>query len=651
MSKHFILIATACLKNLTTSQLKHCFLSLFILSFLIMTYGKTEIKEFHKEKWYDTNIEEWKSVPSSYKGRFRPLYVSSQLLLREFYHSQRVKKQHLSLFQLSSSSALELWMTLYFGMVNQNEAPLFYLFPVELKQLLQLPLKQNYFSFHTLSQQLPFLDPLNPLFQQDKKLEQAATHLMTTLRLYRNIILTDVQLNQEYEREYLKLANQKIGSIQLARTLEADHPIQKRLTEAGQTFLVLPSVYPTHHPSGQWYSLKALGLKVFDPQTNSLLPIPNFTAYPTNLFDHMQTLYLDMQESLANQDLEAAELASQQLAQQLKASYTLIAKQLYLKAHGKALYYPSILQLQAELYYYTYPWVLVCTLAYSLALLVVILSSQTAIKFFNSLGYGLLGLAFCLHTLLLATRCYILERPPVTNMYETVLYVPWISVIIAAIFYYFYKQRALLITACLLCISLFSLLDLSSLNSSLDPIQPVLDANYWLTIHVLLVVGSYGIFLLAGLLGHCYLGSYLFYTFETPLQRQLSKILLSLFYIGVSLLTMGTILGGVWAAESWGRFWDWDPKEAWAFISICFYLVGIHAYTFRSITHFGLAVVALFGLMAITFTWYGVNYILGTGLHTYGFGLGDHRLYYGYLLAECLFMIATYYKFRLTCKN
>jgi ABC-type transport system involved in cytochrome c biogenesis permease subunit len=109
--------------------------------------------------------------------------------------------------------------------------------------------------------------------------------------------------------------------------------------------------------------------------------------------------------------------------------------------------------------------------------------------------------------------------------------------------------------------------------------------------------------------------------------------------LGIALLIPGTILGGVWAAESWGRFWDWDPKESWAFISSCAYLIIIHSYTFGHIRGFGLAVGSIVGLLFISFTWYGVNYVLGTGLHSYGFGTGGEFWYYGFILAEALFLI------------
>jgi ABC-type transport system involved in cytochrome c biogenesis permease subunit len=166
---------------------------------------------------------------------------------------------------------------------------------------------------------------------------------------------------------------------------------------------------------------------------------------------------------------------------------------------------------------------------------------------------------------------------------------------------------------------------------SLDIVQAVLDSHYWLLIHVLMVVGSYGVLFVAGVCGHIFLLQ------RTP-SPLLEKTVLQTLYWGTALLICGTLLGGVWAAQSWGRFWDWDPKEAWAFISSALYLLWIHAYRFKKIAGRGLAIGSIVGLMAITFTWYGVNYILGSGLHSYGFGQGGERFYYLYLLVELLFL-------------
>lgn len=258
--------------------------------------------------------------------------------------------------------------------------------------------------------------------------------------------------------------------------------------------------------------------------------------------------------------------------------------------------FPSLLRLKLENFYLHVPW---------LALLFLSLLVHRA--------------PFIVLTTMLLLRMAILGRPPVTSMYETLLFVPWVIALLGLLF----KQRNTL-----LLLAFFSILYFTDHSPHLETLQPVLNSQLWLTIHVLMVVGSYGIFALASLLGHLYL-----------LKPTQSKLLLKMLYLGVIALTAGTLLGGVWAAQSWGRFWDWDPKESWAFISISFYLVAIHLYRFGKIGMRGLAVGSVVGFLAISFCWYGVNYLLGTGLHSYGFGTGGVIYYLIFIALEVLFLL------------
>ncbi|MCH9611287.1 MAG: Cytochrome c biogenesis protein CcsA [Chlamydiales bacterium] len=286
----------------------------------------------------------------------------------------------------------------------------------------------------------------------------------------------------------------------------------------------------------------------------------------------------------------------------LEEAYQQIAGTPYLQTVTKTLYYPSLFKLRLEYFVHKLPLTLFLVLLYLLSL--------WRRSFFVA--------AFIFHTALLAVRCYILGRPPVSNMMETILYVPWVTSLVALIFHV-EKPAAIASSIVLLFLPI---------HQQFESVQAVLDSTWWLTIHVLMVVGSYGLFILAGILGHLAL-----------LRGGLTDALLKILYLGTGLLICGTILGGVWAMQSWGRFWDWDPKESWAFISSGFYLIGIHAYRFSVIKERGLAIIAIVGLLFITFTWYGVNYILGTGLHSYGFGEAKHTLFYVYIIAELLFLI------------
>lgn len=312
------------------------------------------------------------------------------------------------------------------------------------------------------------------------------------------------------------------------------------------------------------------------------------------------------------------------------AYQTLAGKAIDLSDHT-AITLPTLFQLQVEKWSFEWPLISYSLLLYLASLLCFLIGYYFANQPFLSFSKALFFLAFFFHTLFLISRIYILSRPPVSNMAETLIYVPWVTSLVALILSLKIHEPFLIALSTLQSVILLSLLESTFGSQILDNVQPVLNSQLWLTIHVLMVVGSYALLLLAGVLAHLYL-------LKNKKSSVLETTILQLMYAGMALLIPGTLLGGVWAAQSWGRFWDWDPKESWAFISICFYLLAIHAYRFRIIHGKGLALSALSGMLAISFTWYGVNYILGTGLHSYGFGSGGESFYYAFVISELLFI-------------
>ncbi len=565
---------------------------------------------------------DWAEVPTLYKGRFRPLDTCARLWLYDFYHEQHIKKDDLPLFHANNKSALNfMWNIHCQGYGLWIDAPLFWISSAKLKTDLGLPLKQSRFPFNQLDEKRL----ANSLLTNNSE----ASHLKELLVQFIHFKGAYDMSADPYVLYYKKLSEAGYNPKKISLALEENFPLPNRLSQAGSTFIVLPGRFE----SGIWYSLQALLLQVFNPVTNRLEPIHNFTVYSDEMFNELKSLYF---KSLTKK--EAAQ-GSEQLAKKLKEGYSFLASKPYKQAYGnKFLTYPSPLQLKIERYYYEYSWISFCLFFYTLASFCFFLYLTLKRGSLNSLGFVCFLLGFGLHTLILATRSFILQRPPVSNMFETVIYVPWVAALVALLLSYFMKNIFVLLGASLVSVALLILLKAANLSSSLENVQAVLDSQYWLIVHVLMVVGSYGAFLLSGILGHFYLIGYRLKGFETPSLHFIAKFILQSMYLGVALLIGGTILGGVWAAESWGRFWDWDPKESWAFISSCIYLLWIHAYTFNRIGNFGLAIGSVIGLIAITFTWYGVNYILGTGLHSYGFGDGGEHFYYSYIILEGIFL-------------
>ena len=221
-------------------------------------------------------------------------------------------------------------------------------------------------------------------------------------------------------------------------------------------------------------------------------------------------------------------------------------------------------------------------------------------------------------------RMQIADRPPVTNMYESVIWVGFGIAAIALIFELIYKAKYYLLAAAPLTVMCLILADSlpAVLDPSISPLVPVLRDNFWLSIHVPTIALSYASFALALGLGHVTLGSYLFTPSAKSRIHLLSQLNYQVLQVGVLLLTAGIILGGIWAHFSWGRFWGWDPKETWALIALLCYLVPLHGRLVGWIGNFGISVASVTAFNAVLMAWYGVNFVLGTGLHSYGFGTG-----------------------------
>lgn len=224
----------------------------------------------------------------------------------------------------------------------------------------------------------------------------------------------------------------------------------------------------------------------------------------------------------------------------------------------------------------------------------------------------------------LAMRAAIAGRPPVTNMYESVIFVGTGVAVFGLVFELVYRKRTILAAGAAVSAVALVLADNcpAILDPSLRPLEPVLRSNFWLLIHVMTITLSYAAFALALGIANVTLAHLLRRRPNRPAIAHLSRFTYQSLQLGVLLLTAGTILGGVWADYSWGRFWGWDPKEVWALIALLGYLAVLHARSAGWIGHRGLAALSVGCFALVVMAWYGVNFVLGAGLHSYGFGGG-----------------------------
>ena len=278
---------------------------------------------------------------------------------------------------------------------------------------------------------------------------------------------------------------------------------------------------------------------------------------------------------------------------------------------------------------------------YLLGFLSLLASFPLASRGFSRAGFALVALGFLSQGYGMVLRILISGRPPVTNMYESVVWVAFGAVLFAFVFEAIYRVR--IFAACASAVAVLCLIladNVPILDGSISPLVPVLRDNMWLTVHVLTITLGYAAFTLAMGIGHLNLGLYFFRPGEVALFKTLSLFLYRALQVGTLFLAVGTLLGGVWASYSWGRFWGWDPKETWALIATLGYLAILHARMTGWIKGFGMAVGSLLGYLLVLMAWYGVNFVLGTGLHSYGFGSGGYWYVGGFVAFEVFVITA-----------
>ncbi|NND88191.1 MAG: cytochrome c biogenesis protein CcsA, partial [Flavobacteriaceae bacterium] len=254
----------------------------------------------------------------------------------------------------------------------------------------------------------------------------------------------------------------------------------------------------------------------------------------------------------------------------------------------------------------------------------------------------LILIGFILHTLGLGVRWYVSGRAPWSNGYESMIYIAWTTTLAGVLFTR--KSFGGLAATMVLAGTILFVSTLSFLDPELTPLVPVLK-SYWLTIHVSLEAGSYGFLMLGAIIGLINLILMIFLTEQNKLH--VKRIIQEMSYIseltligGLFMVSVGTYLGGVWANESWGRYWGWDAKETWALVTILVYAFILHMRLIpklRGLYAYNLA--TIFGLASVIMTYYGVNYYL-SGLHSYATGDPVPIPNWVYIAVSCIILIS-----------
>ena len=352
--------------------------------------------------------------------------------------------------------------------------------------------------------------------------------------------------------------------------------------------------------------------KWISPSMNQGLLMGDDSLFVNNI---LPIYYKSLQQALNDGDYEVP-------------NNTLTAIKNYQLKFGSAVY-PSDMKIESEVFYNEFKVFNRLSYFYAIVgLIMILLLIQQILKerkwrnYIIKFAFVLVGIGFLAHTVGLMGRWFISGHAPWSNAYESVIYIAWATILAGFIF-----SRKSLMTVAATAILSSLLLMVAALNW-LDPeitnLVPVLD-SYWLIIHVAIITASYGFLALGALLG--FLNLILMVIQSSTNKSRIAASLKELTFInemsittGLFMLSVGTFLGGIWANESWGRYWGWDPKETWALASMLIYIFVLHMRfipKIKGIFAFNLASIVAYS--SIIMTYFGVNFYL-SGLHSYAKG-------------------------------
>jgi ABC-type transport system involved in cytochrome c biogenesis permease subunit len=232
----------------------------------------------------------------------------------------------------------------------------------------------------------------------------------------------------------------------------------------------------------------------------------------------------------------------------------------------------------------------------------------------------LIAFAWVLTTAGIATRMWLEGRPPVTNLYSSALFIGWAAVALCLVLEVTYRNAIGSVAAGLIGFATLLIAHHLALGGdTLEMMRAVLDSNFWLATHVVTVTLGYSATFLAGFLALIYVIRGVFTrSLDAATADSLTRMVYGVVCFATVLSFVGTVLGGIWADQSWGRFWGWDPKENGALIIVLWNALILHARWGGLVRARGLMALAIFGNIVTAWSWFGVN-MLGVGLHSYGF--------------------------------
>ncbi|HXF09466.1 MAG TPA: cytochrome c biogenesis protein CcsA [Desulfuromonadaceae bacterium] len=560
------------------------------------------------------HFREFGKLPILSGGRYKPFDALARTSLLQIRTRQSVSWKENGHWK--TMSATEWLVEVMMKPFDADDRPIFRIDNNEVLALLKLPDNQKYFSFRQI---MPGLDEINRQAERIEGIEAAKRTVFETqlmkldeaLNLYQRLQVTlKPPATDDFAAELDAYQKNIVPGIEALKAREAGKKYDEK------AFNILVNLMTGYKTVSQY----ALALTI--PPEDPHAPPNAWQNIGTNLMQTARTGEINP----AAKDY-AAMVTAYRADAPADFNQAVTAYRVWLADR----YTPQLHKASLEFFFSNFEPFYKAMVIYILALVAALIYLLFPAEWLRKSAFYWVLLALVIHTIGIAFRVYLEGRPPVTNLYSSAVFIGWAIVVLSLVLEKIYPIGiGLLAGSCAGFSTQIIAHHLGVGGDTMEMMRAVLDTNFWLTTHVLSVTLGYASTFLAGLLAIVYIAMGLFtkrlaepWDTGTKLGKiEIGKVMAKMVYGIICFATLfsftGTVLGGIWADQSWGRFWGWDPKENGALLIVLWNAMILHARWGGLVRDRGLMNLAIVGNIVTSWSWFGVN-MLGIGLHSYGF--------------------------------
>ncbi len=570
---------------------------------LVIVMAGWVLSALHQKPETGFHAREFGKLPVLMNGRFQPFDSVARNSLLQIRTKQSVVQEENGKTQ--TLTAMEWLLETMMKPESANDLKIFRIDNNEVLALLKLPDNQKYYS---LNQIRPQVDELEKQADRIEKIESAnrtvfesqLMKLYETLNLYQRLeISLKPPASDDFAAE-LEAFQKSIGPGMAA--VQAREAGQKFDLEAFNTLLGFMGGYDT---------VARFALPLVIPPVDINVPRNAWQNIGTNLMQTARTGEMNPATKFYAEMVTACRAGQPDDFNRVVGEY-----RVWLAGR----FAPQVQKADQEFLFSTMEPFYKASVIYVLALVLALLSWFNLSDWLRRSAFYLIGLAWVIHTTGLVFRMYLEGRPPVTNLYSSAIFIGWAAVILGMVLEKIYRDGIGCVVASFTgFVTLIIAHNLALSGDTMEMMRAVLDTNFWLATHVVTVTLGYASTFVAGFLAIIYILRGVFTTtLSEPTAKSLARMVYGIVCFATLFSFVGTVLGGIWADQSWGRFWGWDPKENGALLIVLWNATILHARWGGLVRERGLMNLAVFGNIVTSFSWFGVN-MLGIGLHSYGF--------------------------------